>query len=939
MHARKLVILAAALVLSACGGGGSGDSAAAPSGTPSTDTSTPVTPPVTPGTDTPPPVTAQDRIDKALASGDSSGLLPEDRATLLERATRKAIELRARPQQVLADIYNSKGQVPDLSLSVGSGSSNSLASAGLTQAIPFIVSDDGSGIAAIREAGTGRGLAYGADVLSWMAGTTREQQHLPLFTRAFTWLMTGDADGALPATIKFSQSGYNSGVVKSFVTRLGKDTQEISCDIALPSNTCWRDADLLVFGAGVPDSAGLGDLVLSYLKAGKAVIYMNGGWWDSAGGNRVVGAMGMKLGGYPGNYFASAPTYSVSASRTAAESLARGDQLGKLVTTLQLLAKASYTHDFDADPAPIDGINLMRNDLSGYETVGKKIFAAAGELQRLLVLWADEWRPEVSYGAISRSSDAANFLRAYASDSWLAFNRTATTTNPKGQGDYMPAAAQQLAASTDFETIVLTLPQASGKTAIGRGALPAKAVALEIVYAPVDASFGWQTSYLRATGNPLRDNNYPRPRQPHSWALPLQRGTVNHFISPSGGPLFLNYSGATAGQKVTLRIKGVVKYAHFDFTNGTPPQAELDEAMAALQRQDYGWSTVKFRGGEGQQTVFSALRSFKDGMPAGQLRTPQDYVTARLEGILMDTNHTANGYNDMSMSARVSALCTSFSWDCSGSMHNAPGVQHFVSWIPQCGGGCSGQPIDSDNWGMGIGWGWAHELGHNTVQRWMSVVIDGKGCSTECDNNTLSSAHMLRRYAVLGEDASGANTDHAALYKMIQDNRATLKIGEAQRADMQARLWGGPEQRPMLAMYFQLAFLYTKTRAGLAKPTADAAIEFLTLLSKGGHLVANNWSTATAANYGMSRYPDNKIPNHELLYVLGSRIIGQDLRNIFFMYGVPLSQTALDSVADLGGSVATLQFYALAAGKANQLATGQWLSLSPAPTQPPAYPF
>ncbi|HSW12196.1 MAG TPA: hypothetical protein VLI06_05105, partial [Solimonas sp.] len=370
MHARKLVILAAALVLSACDGG-SGDSAAPLNQSKAVVAAA---------------ATSSDRVNAAVASGDPSGLLAEDRATLLSRAISKANGRRARTQQILGDIYNSQGAVPDLALNVGSGSSIPMLAAGITQAIPFIVSDDGTGIAAIMEDGSGRGMAYGADVLSWMAGTTKEQQHLPLFTRAFTWLLTGDADGALPATIKFSQSGYTSSTVRNFVTRLGKTPQEVSCNISLPGNTCWQDADLLVFGSSTPNTAALTELVGTYLKAGKAVIYMNPGWWESAGGNRVLDALGMKVGGYPGNYFAAAPAYTVSAGRTAAQSLARGDQLGRLVTTLQLLGQTSYTHDFTADPTPIDGVTLLRNDLSAYENRGKKVFKAATPLQRLLVL-------------------------------------------------------------------------------------------------------------------------------------------------------------------------------------------------------------------------------------------------------------------------------------------------------------------------------------------------------------------------------------------------------------------------------------------------------------------------------------------------------------------------------------------------------------------------
>jgi hypothetical protein len=51
---------------------------------------------------------------------------------------------------------------------------------------------------------------------------------------------------------------------------------------------------------------------------------------------------------------------------------------------------------------------------------------------------------------------------------------------------------------------------------------------------------------------------------------------------------------------------------------------------------------------------------------------------------------------------------------------------------------------------------------------------------------------------------------------------------------MRARLWGEPEQSPMLAMYFPSAYRYIRARHGEAQPTADRAIAFLGLLSKRG---------------------------------------------------------------------------------------------------------
>ena len=51
--------------------------------------------------------------------------------------------------------------------------------------------------------------------------------------------------------------------------------------------------------------------------------------------------------------------------------------------------------------------------------------------------------------------------------------------------------------------------------------------------------------------------------------------------------------------------------------------------------------------------------------------------------------------------------------------------------------------------------------------------------------------------------------------------------------------------------------------------------------------------------------------------MLSSKIIGRDMRNIFAMYGVPLSPAALGSISDLGLAVAPYSFYALKEDKYN----------------------
>ena len=871
------------------------------------------------------------RIGAALASGDPVGLQGTDAASLLELAIAEAGRKHAGHQDALRAIYGAGGDGLSLALNVGTSTSATIGVLASTTATPYIVSDSGAGIAALSHDGAGRGMAYGADVLQWMAGTSKEQQHYPQFLRAFTWLMTGSGSGSLPATIRYASAGYAASSVKNFITRTGKTPAAVDCAVADSSNTCWVNADLIVFGGSVPASAGLTGLVQKYLAAGKAVIYMHPNWTQSAGGIEVLAAMGMTLGGYPGNYYAPASVVSVSASRTVAQSLAAADKLGALVTSLDLLRQSALSLDMSGDSTPAAPFKTMLNELAAINGAGVDIFGGDGNylLHRLLVLWADTQRSAITYGHISRSA-ALPFLRTYASDAFLWFARGATTAATAGQGDYMPAVAQTLVPGSDWEDIEVTLPQAGGITLIGRGAVPARGVQVEVLDGAGAASLGIQTSYLRSWGNPLTEaaNSYARPLQPQSFTVPLGKG-IRAFVTPNGGPLMLSYSGATADTVVRLRIKGAVRYAHFDYTRSMS-NSDVAQASAALKAGTFGWQTTKVTGGEIQQTITFAQKVI--GTTA-----PEAYANQSIRDGLFMSNHIANGYNDAGMTATVSALCSSFAWTCDGSVHKQPLVQHFVGWIATCGFLCSGNPIDGAA-GIDLGWGYAHEMGHNTVQRVMRIMPDGThGCGVECDNNILASATALRAYELHGlEISSGHPLDHPGLYAAVVASRATGLADDALVANMQKRVWTDSGQDVMRAVHFQLAFQFTRYRSGLAAPSMPSTLDYFSLLTKGDRLVARDFSAATAAHYGMGRYATNSISNHDLLYVLSSKIIGRDMRKLFWMYGIAPSADALNSVADLGLPLAPRSYYALPKGKHNQLAAGKWLDVE---SGMPAWPY
>jgi len=878
---------------------------------------------------TPPPTENPDDTPPSVTPNVTPVPITDPVKQALRLATERAMSYQQQQSAAITDIYGDASVNLTLNHTTNSIEINRSNS---TSAMPLIVADDGSGMAAISQFGQGRALAYGANVLNWMAYQSRETQHLPLFTRAFNWVVTGKATGPLPSTIKFATAGYDTPTVSKFITLLGKTPQTISCDLTAANNSCWQDADLLVFGSGVKNDPNLAALVRKYQASGKAIIYMHPNWGDSAGGRTVLQGVGMELGGYPGNYFAPIAGISVGAGRTPSDSIQKANVMGELVNALKLMATDAADPTISTDVALTNAISQLQDEMAWMQSRNINIFThPTTELHRLLINWADLYRPSIQYGTIFRSKDPAKFLRTYASDSWLAYNRADTTVSKTGQGDYMPAAAQTIPVSTTSETIEVTIAQSSGITAIGRGAIPGQPVYIEVVNDGGTSGLNLQTSYVRAYGDPLTDNEnqgYKRPREPQSFPIPLADSGESVFVTPFGGPLMLRYSGATAGQSVTLRIRGAAKYAHFDFTK-PQTEAEIAEAVAALNRGDFGWQTSKFVGGEIQQTIAYAKKAIGT-------TDPRTVIIDYVKGSLFDSNHIANGYNNMPMSNNVSTLCSQFSWDCTGPIHRAPGVQHFIGWIAKCGFLCSGNPSDGFSGIGGTGWGHAHELGHNTVQRVMRITFNGKGCVVECDNNILASIQMMRQFKTLGID-TGHNTDYPGLYQRIVANRNSGLTGDAKLLDMQTNLWDmGKGQDPMRAVHFQLAFLFSKYRAMESIPSMEATLDYFTLLTKGDRLVARAWDANNKDKYAMGSFSNNTISNPDLLFVLSSKIIGKDLRTIFAMYGMSVSQTALDSVASLGLPIAAEEFYALASGKHNQPSTGQWVNLA---GQTPNYPY
>ncbi|MGY0197530.1 ImpA family metalloprotease [Leptothrix sp. BB-4] len=810
------------------------------------------------------------------------------------------------------------------------------------------------------EGAHGRGLVYGADVLNWMTTGSREVRHRPLLRSAWRWALPASA--ITGGKVRYATHNYSAATVKTYVTdALGMSAEAVTCDLtaATLASTC-DGMDVFVIGGGIDDGLVTRQRIVTnvrtLLSAGKSVMYFAPSTWNNSGPgtNALLFALGEASVSYPGNYF-WCPDACESATVGSFEQVRADFNLAsRWVDLLAMLDGTLAIPDVVTNRRPIELIDWAHDALRQFQARDISVLNQRGgrDLLRLLVAWADAWRPQVVYGAsIDKSVNRLAFLRAYASDSWIQNNRRSLTLPAQGAGDYTPAlAAREMRPGTEAEDIDVTIAQSDGITLIGRAAVPGQAVEIEVVTAGSSTALAVQTSYLRAWGNPMSFDagspgaiRYQNPRRPGSWPVPLKTGEVRHFISPFGGPLMLTYNGAKPGDVVKLRLRGAATYAHIDFTQPTPvTQAQIDEMATRISNDVLDWMSFKFVGGEVQQKIPLSRFNWVG-------RSLSDYLRYALQDDVFQVNHRANGYRNVTHSPTVAALCAQFAWDCTSNLHRAPGVQHFVGWIATCGSLCSGQPVDAYG-GFSAGWGTAHELGHNTVQRVHTISFTepdfdtgltvNKGCYTECNNNILSVVTGMAVWAREGRNIGSGRVGTRKLYvDILQPARAeAIRRGltpEQTRLMTGTRLWVNGSEIARWSLHFQLGALYAKYRHP-DSPIVEREMmfDFLRMLTMGDRLVSADWSTANASRYAMGRYASNAIGNQDLVYVLSSKIIGRDLRRIFALYGIPLSSTAMDSVADLGLPVAPLAFYAF---PDYAPADGVWLDLEAASW--PVYPF
>ncbi|WP_295749113.1 ImpA family metalloprotease [Undibacterium sp.] len=906
----KFLAIALASALTACGGGGS-DSASNPAATGNAaGTVTPpviVTPPVVaPPVELPPNIVVPESpLDLALRSGDASLLKPADTAAIAI-ATRDFLAVLSDQQNKLntALLGNASSEYAP------TRQSQYLLPLNTELASPWIIGDNGQTLASISIANKGRSAGYGVNVLDQFRNNNN-LNHSPAFKRLLSWLVQGNADTALPASLSVAWAGINASDGMAGLSKIGVTATKLACDL-LADASCSGTAQLLILGGNLDANATLEATVRAWVSAGKPVLYLHTrASGDSESGRQMLSGMGLKLGGYAGNYFSQD---LVAGGHGKADNLAKLDQFADSRALINRIANNNWRTDYawsacttyvgsiNCDNVPdlqkdlMTPIESLRQQIDDFTRSGRNLFATPNTTTlRLLALWADVQRKQIVY-PVDKTSKPLEFQKALVADALVAYVRPLGVAQTD-LSSFLSKSAATLPVSANDETISVSLPADQGFTAIGRFAVPGKTLQIELIdagSATVALRLNTQrvssTRYLGAT-------TYTRPRYLASPAISLTKASPLQVSSPYGGTMQLEFSGATAGQIVTLRIRGVAQHPYFDLSAGSDKAAFI----AALNNGQFDWAEIKMPGAE----IHTKVAKMKDVLQKDYGNDMVRYLD-ELRDLLIEGDYRMAGYalKGLDLPAAVQTFCTGLAWNCTDAvMHRGPSTQHINSDdFAACGDGCSGNPYDQD-WGVNPrGWGESHELGHNQQQGILNIY---GGRSGEVSNNLFP---LRMNWRVLHEKNTyvANNVGYRSAFDMINAARSKADPLEARYQS----IWGSDayaaQNGERLAFYMQWVHYWH------ARVNDEArGWDIVTLLYLHQRQFARADWAANKDKLGYSQYATRPaVDGNDNMLIALSWITQRDQRPTFDLWGVRYSTTAAAQVASYAFAVEPALFYA-----------------------------
>lgn len=839
-------------------------------------------------------------LDAALNTGDVTGL---DLETLKQRLARVSRETRVAQQERITSLFAGVDSAYD-----PTRWSNFVTPTVGDVAQPYIVGDDGNVLASLSIGGGGRSAGYGVQVLAQFKNN-ENSAHRPAFVRLVTWLVTGDANGTLPANFEVTFTGLdNANDTAAGLTAAGITFTRSTCT----EFSCAASSQLVIVGSDLAPSDTLEATVAARLAAGLPVLYLhdsNSGWTDSASGRQILGAMSLELSNNGvGNYFAQDKVASGRTNEALLATAAGFDVLAQQVTSdswrtdFNWSSCTSSVGTTNCDNVPgleawDSQVEALRSTIDGFSARGRDYFTTPGAtLMRLWSLWADMIRSDIHYPMDKLTP--APFQAAYIADAVVPYVR-AIAPAQADLGTYASTAQHALQPSNDEETLTIKLPAESGFTTIGRMAVPGHTLEVTVIDA-AGATLALQINTQR--GGSVRwwnQNGFNRPRFVTSPKIALGAAKLN-LTSPYGGTLQLQYSGATAGQIVQLKLRGVAKHPFLDETAGGDVMAARTAFIAALAAGGSDWAEIKMNGVE----IHTRVDKLTEVVSGDYANDTARYLQ-EIQELFFEDAYTFAGFAvpNKTLPVAVQTVCTSHHWDCTNTTwHRVPGVQHInVDNTAACGSGCSGNPYDQ-SWGLGPrGWGESHELGHNLQQ--FRVYDDRSG---EVSNNMFPLHKDRRMFVDLADDREPDRVQYEDAFNLIVSGKSQTDPVQGVYDNIWSNSAYAAQNGVRMAFFVQWVHYWAAKQNDVARGWDLWTLAYL------HHRIAENATWASAKDdLGYSTWatkPDLD-PNDELLMTL-SWLTEKDQRPTFALWGITTSAEAQAQVAAYGFAAEPAFFFA-----------------------------
>lgn len=506
------------------------------------------------------------------------------------------------------------------------------------------------------------------------------------------------------------------------------------------------------------------------------------------------------------------------------------------------------------------------------------------------------------------------------------------------------------------------------------------------VFARIGFARGGTTRSLQSSSG---ISNYDRPHDLTSPWVELEAGRDVTLTSPYGGPIYVRLAGdgSQTGQIALVELEGVGRHAALlDVGDG----AAVDAFVADVQANPLPHVDLRAPGFEAHLRKDRFLSTALGSADVADTATGETLVrsyagdVARLVADYRD-HYVGSVYAlaglprpgltlDATLSQDVRDVCANLGLACSDpALHRVRSTQHAnYDEYAACGSGCSGNPWDA-SWSIEpLGWGEAHELGHNLQRSELDVGYVPSGSEDRWDlyerragenSNNIFPYFVKFRFLRRIENDSRAFVDshmnHEDVFAAVQSARAGIvrDVSGVSRsvvfdhscgvlADVDPAIpdphaeaiWADPAYAARnglrMSFYLQLPLRLEGTSLpggtvlqdgfdifpllyALAREFAQAGRDDASWTAARDRLGFGLFPRTGHAVYGAGDVRD--IPGNDFLLVALAQLTGADFRPHFAIHGVRTSSLAraqVDALVSSGHVTRTVAdaFYALATG-------------------------